>query len=144
MKAAYALGRIFLPVIFIVSGIQKLLNIQGVAKMLSDAGVPIPDEIAAYLGGMPKYEALAYLVGGVELIAALMILIGLKARWGAVVLIGFTVVATVLFHNFWAMTGAAAEDNQIQALKNLSIIGGLLLVVAGGSGGSSMDGRPQA
>jgi putative oxidoreductase len=144
MKAAYALGRILLPVIFIVSGIQKLLNIRGVAKMLSDAGVPVPDEIAAYLGGMPKYEALAYLVGGVELIAALMILIGLKARWGAVALIGFTIVATVLFHNFWAMTGAAAEENQIQALKNLSIIGGLLLVVAGGSGGNSMDGRPRA
>ena len=141
---AYMLGRICIPIVFIVAGVQKLLNVAQVARDLAATNIPLPDEISAYLGGMPKYQALGYLVGAVELICGLMVLLGLKARWGALVLVAFTVVATVFFHNFWDMTGDARVQNQVHALKNLAILGGLLLVVAGGSRGTSVDGRPRA
>ena len=58
MSTAYALGRIFVPIVFIWEAIQKLTNIGRFAKLLTDSKVPLPDEIAPYLGGMPKYEAL--------------------------------------------------------------------------------------
>lgn len=140
MRTAYILGRILLPLVFIVAGIQKLLNVQGVAGMLAKSGIPVPDEVSGYLGGMPKYEALGYAVGGLELVGGLMIVFGVAARWGALVLVVFTAAATFMFHNFWDMTGEAASQNQIQALKNLSIMGGLLLVAGMGSG-TQNDGR---
>ena len=59
------------------------MNVGGIAKMLEDNKVPIPEQIVPYLGAMPKYEALGYLVAGVELVGGLMVLVGLWARWGA-------------------------------------------------------------
>ena len=47
-----------------------------------------------------------------------------KARWGALVLVVFTASTIFFVHHFWDMTGDAYEQNQIQALKNLSIMGG--------------------
>jgi putative oxidoreductase len=130
---AYTTGRVLLSILFVLSGVQKFMDVAGTAKMLEDKGIPIPDDIVPYLKGVPKYEALAYLAGGVEVIGGLMIMLGLKARWGAVLLLFFTAAATVLFHDFWNMSGDAVAQNQVHALKNLSIMGGLLLVVAGGS-----------
>jgi putative oxidoreductase len=142
MNATYTLGRILLPLMFIVSGIQKVMNVQGIAKLLVDSNVPIPEQIVPYLGSIPKYEALGYAVGAVEIICGLMILIGLKARWAAVVLIVFMACTIFYVHHFWDMEGLAFSDNQAQALKDLSIIGGLLLIAAIGSGPGAMDQRP--
>jgi putative oxidoreductase len=133
MNAVYTTGRIFLSLIFIVSGVQKLMNIGAIAKMLADNNVPIPEQVVPYLQGIPKYEALGYLVAGVEIIGGLMVLAGLKARWGALLLAVFTALTVVFVHHFWDMTGAAFAQNMTDALKNLSMIGGLLLVVAVGS-----------
>jgi putative oxidoreductase len=133
MNAVYTTGRIFLSLVFIVSGVQKLMNIGVIAKMLADNNVPIPEQVVPYLQGIPKFEALGYLVAGVEIIGGLMVLIGLKARWGALLLAVFTALTVVFVHHFWDMTGAAFTQNMTDALKNLSMIGGLLLVVAVGS-----------
>ena len=84
MNAAYTLGRILHSAsCFFVAGIQKVMNIGEIAQMLAANGVPIPDEIVPYLGGIPKYEALGYLIAAIEIICGLMVLIGLKARWAA-------------------------------------------------------------
>ena len=56
MNAAYTLGRILVPLVFIVAGIQKADERREIAKMLADNNVPIPDEIVPYLGSMPKYR----------------------------------------------------------------------------------------
>ena|SRR6185503_8202830 len=141
MNIAYALGRVFIPILFVVAGIQNALNVGELAKML-EAIIPIPDQIAAYLsyiGNPPRYEALGYLLIAIEIICGLMVLIGLKARWAALVLIVYTACTLVFVHHFWDMDGAALIDNRTQALKDLSIIGGLLLVVAVGSGPGAMD-----
>jgi putative oxidoreductase len=141
MNTAYMLGRIFLPLLFLVSGVQKVMNVAGIAKILQDNAVPIPDQVVPYLGSMPKYEALGYVVAAIEIICGLMVLIGLKARWAALVLIVFTACTIIFVHHFWDMSGQAFADNQTEALKNLSIMGGLLLIVAVGSGPGGMDRR---
>ena len=140
MNVAYTLGRIFIPIVFLVSGIQKVMNIGEIAQMLAANGVPFPDEIVPYLGGIPKYEALGYLIAAIEIICGLMVLIGLKARWAALVLIVFTACTIIFVHPFWE-GGADQIANRTEALKNLSIMGGLLLIVAVGAGPSSVDDR---
>ena len=144
MNFAYALGRMLISVVFIWGALQKLFGIGAFAKLLAGVGVPIPDEVAAYLGGMPKYEALAWLLASLELICGLMILLGLKARWGALVLVVFTAGTIFYIHRFWEMGGAEHAMHQAYALKNLAILGGLLLIVAAGSGPHSMDRRQPA
>ena len=144
MNAAYTLGRIFLSLLFVVSGVQKLMDISVIAKQLADFNVPIPDQVVAYLAQVstiPKYEALGYLVAGIEVLGGLMVLVGLKARWGAAMLLILTALTIAFVHHFWDMSGAAFKTNMMEALKNLSIIGGLLLVVAVGSGPGAMDRR---
>jgi putative oxidoreductase len=141
MNAAYTLGRIFIPIVFLVTGIQKVMNVSEIAQMLAASGVPVPEEVVPYLGGIPKYEALGYLIAAIEIICGLLVLIGLKARWAALVLIVFTACTIIFVHHFWDMQGAALIENRADALKNLSIMGGLLLIVAVGAGPSSVDDR---
>jgi putative oxidoreductase len=141
MNAAYTLGRIFIPIVFLVTGIQKVMNVGEIAQMLAANGVPVPEEIVPYLGGIPKYEALGYLIAAIEIICGLLVLIGLKARWAALVLIVFTACTIIFVHHFWDMQGAALIENRADALKNLSIMGGLLLIVAVGAGPSAVDDR---
>ena len=107
MNVAYTLGRILLSLVFVVAGIQKLMNIRAIADMLAATKVPIPEQIVPYLGGIPKYEALGYLIAAIEIICGLMVLIGLKARWGALVLIVFTACTIIFVHHFWDMSGEA-------------------------------------
>lgn len=134
MTVAYTIGRILIPILFLVNGIQKALNVGEIARMLEANNIPIPEQIVPYLGSMPKYQALGYLIAAIEIICGLMVLIGLKARWAALVLIVFTACTIIFVHHFWDMDGAALIEARTEALKNLSIMGGLLLVVAVGSG----------
>jgi putative oxidoreductase len=138
MHAAYTLGRILLPIYFIVLGIQKLFGADALAETLKTY-VPLPEEIDAYLGGTPRYLALAYLVGAIEAISGVMVLVGLKARWAALVLVVYVGCTIFYVHNFWAMEAAVAGQHRMFALMNLSLLGGLLLVVAGGSGATALD-----
>jgi putative oxidoreductase len=140
MNVAYTLGRILIPLVFIVTGIQKLMNISQFAKLLADQKVPIPDEFVSWLGSIPKYEALAYLIAGIETLCGFLVLIGLQARWGALVLVVFTACTIIFVHPFWE-GGLDQIAQRTEALKNLSIMGGLLLIVAVGSGPSSVDHR---
>jgi putative oxidoreductase len=73
------------------------------------------------------------------LVGGLSVLVGLKARLGAALLILCLVPATMLLHNFWAV-GSTEMGNEIEHFaKNLGLAGGLLLVIAFGAGGFSID-----
>ena len=78
-------------------------------------------------------QLLAIFVGVVEVVAGLLIAFNLATRGAAFVLVIFTIVATFYFHAFWNMSGPPFQENMIHALKNLSIIGGLLIFVVLGS-----------
>ena len=139
MNAAYTLGSILIPLIFVVEGIRKLMNVVDIAKMLEANNVPIPDQIVPYIGGMTKFHAAGYLIAGVEVVFGLMILVGLMARWAALGLFVFTAGTIFFVHHFWDMPDFFEQMQQ--ALKNLSIMGGLLLIVAVGAGPNAMDRR---
>ena len=68
-----------------------------------------------------------------------LVLIGFQARLAALALVVLTVLAKLIFHDFWSLAGAEREMQFINFLKNLSMIGGLLLVVGFGSGPLSLD-----
>lgn len=129
-----AIGRILFSVLFILSGAWKLIDIAQTTHMIADK-VVIPAAVAPYAtqleaaAGMPVAQILALGSGILEVICGLLIALNFGARFFAAILILFVVAATVSFHNFWDMTGADRQENLIQALKNLSLIGALLIIV---------------
>lgn len=133
MNVALVIGRILFVLVFILSGAQKLMDISGTATLIGSK-VVLPELVTAYTPqleaatGMTTPTMLAITVAVVEIGAALLIAANFGARFGAVLLILFTLAATWYFHPFWTMTGAEREANMINALKNLSLIGGLLVI----------------
>jgi putative oxidoreductase len=119
-------GRVLLGVIFVLSGFQKLMGFSGTISAIAGKGLPMP-------------EVLAAATVAIELGAGLLLLLGLKARWAAALLFLFIIPVSLTFHNFWTMEGAAAAMNKIQFMKNLSIMGGMLMVAAFGPGRYSID-----
>lgn len=148
MSMALVLGRILFVLVFILSGAQKLMDIPGTANTIGSK-VVLPEIVTAYTPqleattGMSTPTMLAILVAVVEIGAALMIAANIGARAGAVLLILFTLAATYYFHAFWGMAGPEREANMIQALKNLSLIGGLLVIFVIGPWRPGYDRYPE-
>ena len=92
-------------------------------------------------GGLPFASLLAVLVGLLELLGGLAIAFGFHARWAALALGLFTLAASVLFHQFWAVPADKAMIQQLMFMKNLSVAGGLFIVAALGAGPVSLDAR---
>jgi putative oxidoreductase len=138
MHILFVIGRVLLVLIFIISGTQKLLDFAGTAAML-DKMVIVPDALSGLtaqlqgMTGLTVAQLLAIVVGVVELVGGLLIAFNIGTRAAAIVLVFFTVLATLYAHDFWNMTGAARDANMVHVLKNLSMIGGLLIFVALGS-----------
>jgi putative oxidoreductase len=122
------LARVLLALMFVVSGISKLTGIEGTAGYIASAGLPAP-------------QLLALGAGLLEVVAGTMLIVGWQARWAALALAAFTLVASVLFHNFWAMPADQAFMQQLMFMKNLAVVGGLLFVFAQGPGRASIDAR---
>jgi putative oxidoreductase len=121
------LGRICIGALFVPSGYGKLTG-PGITAMLTAKGAPAP-------------EVLALVAGAVELFGGLAILIGFKTRLAALVMIVFTIVATLLAHQYWMLDGPARYPQYIQFYKNLAIIGGFLFIFVRGAGPISLDRR---
>jgi putative oxidoreductase len=65
--------------------------------------------------------------------------LGLFARWGALALAGFTVAATVLFHNFWMVADPVARQQQLTTfLEHIAILGGFTVLIFLGAGRLSL------
>jgi putative oxidoreductase len=118
---ALLLGRIFIAWIFIPSGLRKLMNIDGFAASLTERGVPMA-ELMAWAGGL------------VELIGGLAVLIGVQVRFAGVLMILFTLAATLIAHRFWEFDMPARQMQQSQFFKNLAIMGGYLFLIVSGGG----------
>jgi putative oxidoreductase len=138
MHILFAIGRVLLVVIFIVSGATKLLSLESTAAMIQPV-IVIPDMLQESIAqvetatGMKWPYLLAILVGVVELVGGLLVAFNIATRTAAAVLVLFTLVATFYFHDFWNQSGEAMQNNMIHALKNLSMVGGLLVFVVLGS-----------
>jgi uncharacterized membrane protein YphA (DoxX/SURF4 family) len=138
MSVVFYIGRILFVAVFVSSGIQKLMNIPGTGQYIASK-VPIPAMLAGVSAqlesalGMSTPQLLAIAAGLVEVIGGLLIVFNFGARWAALVLLLFTAAATMFFHDFWNMTGADRANNMVHALKNVSLIGGLLILFVLGS-----------
>jgi putative oxidoreductase len=91
--------------------------------------------------GLPMAGAGIAVAAAVELLGGLAVLAGFQTRISAWLLFVYLVPATLLFHNFWAMQGMEQQDNMAHFMKNLAIMGGLLILAANGAGGYSVDAR---
>lgn len=124
-------GRVLMALIFLVSGYGKLTNFAGTAGYMASQGMPMAEFL---------------LVGAIifELGGAIMLVIGWKMRWGALLLILFMIPATVMFHNFWAADTAQFQNQLNHFMKNAAMIGGLIYMMAFGPGPLSFDHRKGA
>ncbi|WP_426425787.1 DoxX family protein [Bradyrhizobium genosp. A] len=137
MPAFVTFGRILFAVLFIYTGATKLFAIQATADVIATK-VVVPEMIAPYAKqietatAMTTPQLLAIAVGGLEIIAGLLIALNFGSRFFAMLLIIDVAVGTFLFYDFW---NQAAPDNAkmlIDALKNLSIIGALFMLMGYG------------
>jgi uncharacterized membrane protein YphA (DoxX/SURF4 family) len=133
MPAFVTLGRVLFVVLFVFSGASKLFDIASTTQAITDK-VALPALLTPYTAqlegvtGMPTAQMLAILAGAVEVLGGLFIALNIGTRFFALLLVLFVGVTTFYFHNFWDMTGADRINNMIHALKNLSLIGGLLVI----------------
>jgi putative oxidoreductase len=121
------LGRLLLCTIFLLAAVgNKIPHFSDVAKVMESVGVPAPQFLLA--------GAIVFL-----LVGSLSVIIGYKARIGAVLLLTFLGLASYYFHPFWKLEGQAQQEQMIQFMKNLSVMGAMLFVMANGSGPMSLD-----
>lgn len=114
-KPAFTVGRILLASLFVISGIFKIIGFAGTVGYMGSLGLPVP--------------TLAVIVTiFVEVGAGLALMSGSRlARPAALLIAIFTVGATLAAHRFWAVDPAAMQGQLTNFLKNLSIIGALLV-----------------
>ncbi len=115
-------ARIFLAILFVSFGWNKLMDFNGSVQYVASASsLPVPQ----------LFTALTILV---ELGGGILLILGLFSRIAAFFMAGFTLLTILLVHHFWTMADVEAATNQMMALKNLAIAGGLLMVTAFGPG----------
>ena len=119
-------GRFLIAAIFISSGFAKLTDPAGAIGYMNSAGIPHSD-------------VLVYVAGIAELTGGLALVFGFLTRLAAAGLILSLIPTTLVFHNFWALEGAAMKTQLVHFMKNLAIIGGLAMVFANGPGRYSID-----
>ncbi|MGC1307874.1 MAG: DoxX family protein [Phormidesmis sp.] len=112
-------GRICLALIFLNSGVNHLIGFQSFVPTIASKGLPVP--------GLLAVGAIAFL-----LLGAISLILGYKSKIGALLIILFLIPTTLVFH-------PPLSDLQ-GFLRNLALIGGLLMVMASGPGLISIDG----
>ncbi len=121
------IGRVLIGILFALAGLSKIqsqASITGTSEKLASVG-------------LPGDVWFVYLVALFELGAGIALIVGAFVHEVAYLLIGFTFLATLLYHTDFS--GPNAMTQQVMFLKNLAIMGGLLLVAATGAGPWSVD-----
>ncbi len=120
------LGRVALGAVFVKSGLQKLMALGAFAATLAGRGVP-QSSVWAVIGAT------------VEFVGGILIVTGFRTRDASLLMILFVIVATGISHRYWEFAEAARRLQESQFFKNLSIIGGFLLLGVAGSGRFGLD-----
>ncbi|HSW19508.1 MAG TPA: DoxX family protein [Ramlibacter sp.] len=122
------LGRVLIALLFVPAGFAKIGGFAGTAGYIASKGLPLPE-----LG--------AVIAIAVELGLGLMLLVGWRTRFSALVLALFTVATSIFFHNFWGVPAEQVMMQKMNFFKNLAIAGGLFAFASFGAGAWSLDGR---
>lgn len=118
------LGRLFLAMIFIQSGLSKMSDYAATQ---------------GYMDAMGVSAAMLPLVIALEVVGGIAIVIGFKARLVALAMAGFSLLSALLFH-----TNFSDQTQTIMLMKNIAIAGGFLMIVAHGAGAYALDNRNAA
>lgn len=124
------IARILMAAMFVMAGFSKIGGFDGTVGYIASKGLPLASVVAV-------------LTIILEIAGGLAIMVGYKARIAAFLLGGFTLLAALIFHNFWAAPAEQAFVQNMLFMKNISIAGGLFLLAALGSGSCSIDGKSQ-
>jgi putative oxidoreductase len=119
-------ARLLLSQIFLLSGAMKVMDPAGTAAQMEGRGMVF---IPFFL----------WAATAVELAAGLSLLLGYKARLGALLLFLYLIPVTLTFHDWWTYPPAEQQTQMLFFLHNLTLMGGLLLVMAFGPGPISID-----
>jgi putative oxidoreductase len=121
-----ALGRLLIALIFLRGGINKLGSIAATTATMRNHGIPFSDILV--------WGAITLELGG-----GLMLVAGLYARWAALALFFYTFSLALIFHHYWTISDPAARTEASSFFGHLSMMGGMLFVVAFGAGAYSVD-----
>lgn len=124
-------GRLLLAALFLPAGIAKITGFAGTVGYIASVGLP-----AATLA------ALAAIF--VEVVGGIALILGLGTRLAALALAFFTLVASFIFHAYWAVPADQAYVTELLFFKNIAVAGGLMVLAAWGAGGWSVDARRAA
>lgn len=123
------LGRFLISMIFLMSAVgNKIPNFATTAEHMAAEGIPM----APFM----LIGAIFFLIAG-----SLSVMLGFRVRIGANLLLVFLILATFFFHDFWTMEGLEAQLQMVQFMKNLSMMGAMLFLIANGAGPMSLDNR---
>ena len=126
VSAANLVGRILIALLFLIFGFDKLTHYSATVGYMAQTGAPFPPLSAA-------------IAGVAELGLAIVLILGVLTRPLAIVLAVYVLATSVIGHHFWTMSGLERYLNEINFFKNISIIGGLILLAATGAGRYSVD-----
>jgi putative oxidoreductase len=121
-------ARILLMILFVIFGWSKLTGFSGTVAYMTSTGAPVPT-ISAIIAVVMEFAV------GIALV------VGFYTRPLAAILALYTLGTAIIGHHYWNMTGAEQYANMINFYKNISIMGGLLLLVVTGPGKYSIDKR---
>lgn len=115
------IARVLMAIVFLVSGIEKSFNFSRALDEYTKDNIPMPRISVVF-------TITLHLIGSVCLIA------GWLVTEVALALALFTLIATVMVHQFWTMTGVERLQRSRVALANFGLVGGLLLLAVTGPG----------
>ena len=119
-------ARLLLATLFLIFGWRKLRDYSGTVSQMVQLRVPVPVLATAVATFM-------------ELPVAFAVAVGAYARPSALLLVLYTLGTALIGHRYWTMTGAGQVDSMDGFYKNLSIMGGFLLLFITGAGKYSID-----
>lgn len=119
-------ARLLIALLFLIFGWEKLTDFSGTMQYMAHVGAPIP-----------MLSTLVAIV--MEFFVGIAIVVGAFTRPLAVLLALYTLGTAFIAHHYWTMTGMAHFEGEINFYKNVSIIGGLLVLYVTGAGRYSID-----
>jgi putative oxidoreductase len=122
------LGRLLFVALFLPAGLSKLFGFADTVGYFGSLGIPMAS--AAVVATI-----------AIEVLGSVALLIGYKTRYAAFVLAGFTFLASLAGHAFWAVPADQAFVQQLLFFKNIAVIGGLLVLASAGAGKWGLDGK---
>jgi uncharacterized membrane protein YphA (DoxX/SURF4 family) len=134
------IARFFISLVFLAGAVNKILHWHEAEKSLINTLSDWQMYTHQYDGMqdlfsilIPMAPVLLLMATFFEFVGGLCVLLGIKEKLGAALLIIFLIPTTIFIHQFWFVEGAAREMQLAHFLKNIAILGGLFMIMLHGT-----------